>query len=70
MVIRLENLCGGYGRKQVLFDINAEIKNGEIISIVGANGCGKSTLLEIYRLRLFRPRRLLRKNHAYRPTRL
>ena len=47
MVIRLENLCGGYGRKQVLFDINAEIKNGEIISIVGANGCGKSTLLEI-----------------------
>ena len=47
MVIRLENLCGGYGRKQVLFDINAEIKTGEIISIIGANGCGKSTLLEI-----------------------
>ena len=41
MVIRLEKLCGGYGRKQVLFDINAEIKTGEIISIVGANGCGK-----------------------------
>lgn len=47
MVIRFENICGGYGKKQVLFDVNAEIGTGEILSIVGANGCGKTTLLEI-----------------------
>lgn len=47
MVIRFENICGGYGRKQVLFDINAKIETGEIVSIVGSNGCGKTTLLEI-----------------------
>lgn len=45
-MIKFENINGGYGRKQVLFDINAEIKTGEIVSIVGANGCGKTTLLE------------------------
>lgn len=46
MVIGFENINGGYGRKQVLFNINATIGTGEIVSIVGANGCGKTTLLE------------------------
>lgn len=45
-MIELDNINGGYGRKQVLFDVNATIKTGEIVSIVGANGCGKTTLLE------------------------
>ncbi|MDD6481218.1 MAG: ABC transporter ATP-binding protein [Lachnospiraceae bacterium] len=32
---------------EVLRDINLEIKDNEIISIVGASGCGKSTLLKL-----------------------
>lgn len=32
---------------EVLKDINLDIRDGEIISIVGASGCGKSTLLRL-----------------------
>jgi sulfonate transport system ATP-binding protein len=32
---------------EVLRDINLEIKDGEIVSIVGSSGCGKSTLLKL-----------------------
>lgn len=45
-MIELKNLNCGYGKKQVVFDINETIRDGEITSIVGPNGCGKSTLLE------------------------
>jgi sulfonate transport system ATP-binding protein len=32
---------------EVLKDINLELKEGEVVCIVGASGCGKSTLLKI-----------------------
>jgi sulfonate transport system ATP-binding protein len=32
---------------EVLKDVNLDIKDGEVISIVGPSGCGKSTLLKI-----------------------
>lgn len=34
-------------RKQVLFDINLEIKAGEIVIMTGASGSGKTTLLTL-----------------------
>ncbi len=37
----------GSGRQQVLYDINADIQEGEFISIVGTSGSGKTTLLNI-----------------------
>jgi branched-chain amino acid transport system ATP-binding protein len=46
-MLKVENLFAGYGRVQVLKDINIEVRNGEIVCLVGANGAGKSTLLKV-----------------------
>ena len=44
-MIELKNVNGGYGKKQVLFNICETINDGEITSIIGPNGCGKTTLM-------------------------
>ena len=49
--IKIENLNHFYGEKeltkQVLFDINLEIKAGEIVILTGPSGSGKTTLLSL-----------------------
>ena len=45
MVIKIENLSKFYGGTQILYDVNLEVKKGEIFAIVGHSGAGKSTLL-------------------------
>ena len=42
----VRGLNAGYGKLQVLFDVNMEAKKGDITVIVGPNGSGKSTLLK------------------------
>jgi zinc transport system ATP-binding protein len=44
-LISLNNVCVHAGAKQILHDINLNINQGEIVTIVGPNGSGKSTLL-------------------------
>lgn len=47
-MIKIENLSYKYNKKDlILDDINLQINNGEIMSIIGKNGCGKSTLLKL-----------------------
>ncbi len=49
-ILTAEHINTGYGKKQVLFDINLNIKQGECVLLVGSNGSGKSTLFKtIYR---------------------
>jgi len=49
-VIKVEHLAKRFGELAVLKDINAEIKKGEVISIIGPSGTGKSTFLRCLNL--------------------
>jgi len=44
-MLKLENVQSGYGNKLAIKDVSLEIKEGEIITLIGANGAGKSTTL-------------------------
>jgi phospholipid/cholesterol/gamma-HCH transport system ATP-binding protein len=45
-VISIEHVDAYYGKRQVLFDINLDVEQGEIMVIMGGSGSGKSTLLK------------------------
>ena len=45
--IKIVNLNKSFNNKAVLNNINLEVKEGEIISLLGPSGCGKSTTLKI-----------------------
>ncbi|MBF0161200.1 MAG: phosphate ABC transporter ATP-binding protein [Magnetococcales bacterium] len=45
IAIRAHHLNLWYGSFQALFDVNLEIKQGMITSMIGPSGCGKSTIL-------------------------
>ena len=46
-MLKAVNVTKSYGSLRVLKEINLEVQQGQIVSIVGASGAGKSTLLHI-----------------------
>ena len=46
-MITIEHLNKSYGALRVLTDINLTIKEGEVVTVVGASGAGKTTLLQL-----------------------
>jgi len=46
-MLNVTDLHAGYGRVEVLKGINLDIKEGEIVCLLGANGAGKSTFLKV-----------------------
>lgn len=44
-MLNVSKIYAGYGGKAVLNDVCLEVRDGEIVAIIGANGAGKSTLI-------------------------
>jgi branched-chain amino acid transport system ATP-binding protein len=45
-MLKIKELTSGYGHVTALKDIDIEVREGEIVTVIGANGSGKSTLLK------------------------
>ncbi|HEX7190451.1 MAG TPA: ABC transporter ATP-binding protein [Thermoanaerobaculia bacterium] len=45
-MLAIEGLCFAYGDLNVLWDVDLDVREGEIVTLVGANGAGKSTTLK------------------------
>lgn len=44
-LLSLEGLHAGYGKTEVLHGISIEVREGELVTLIGSNGAGKSTTL-------------------------
>ena len=45
-MLEVRQLNAGYGRAQVLFNVDLEAREGEVVALLGRNGAGKSTTLK------------------------
>ena len=45
-ILSAKNLETSYEKLTVFRDLNVEIQEGKVTTIIGPNGCGKSTLLK------------------------
>lgn len=46
VLLKAEGLNAFYGRAHILFDVNLEVRRGEVVALMGRNGAGKSTTMK------------------------
>lgn len=44
-MLKINKISSGYGESQIIFDIQMQIEQGTIVSLVGSNAAGKTTLI-------------------------
>lgn len=42
-MLKVNNISAFYGDVQILFGVSLEVKQGEIVTLLGSNGAGKTT---------------------------
>lgn len=47
MYFKAENICKSYEGKKIIEDISLDLREGELVSLLGVSGIGKSTLFNI-----------------------
>ncbi|PRE45371.1 ABC transporter ATP-binding protein [Burkholderia multivorans] len=45
-MLRIENLCAGYGDVDVIHQLSLDVLPNEVVGVLGCNGAGKSTLVK------------------------
>jgi branched-chain amino acid transport system ATP-binding protein len=45
MILEIKNACVNYGAVEALKNVSIQLKEGEIVALLGANGAGKTSLL-------------------------
>lgn len=46
-MLKLENVSAAYGYLQVVWNVSLEVREAEVVSILGLNGAGKTTTLKV-----------------------
>jgi len=45
-LLEAHGLCAWYGAAQILFEVDLQVRRGEVVALMGRNGAGKSTTLK------------------------
>jgi branched-chain amino acid transport system ATP-binding protein len=45
-MLSIQNLSAWYGAARILFDLDIEVRRGEVVALMGRNGAGKSTTMK------------------------
>ena len=46
VLLDARKLCAWYGAAQILYDVDLQVRRGEVVALMGRNGAGKSTTLK------------------------